>query len=79
MGKCIKCGTHIDDKYKYCQSCNNAFAKDNALIEIAKTLKQINWNLGLRNEFVKQQDPELWEKIRKDWKAKNSDPDLDNA
>jgi len=78
MGKCIKCGTHIDDKYKYCQSCNNAFAKDNALIEISKTLKQLNWNLGLIGEFKKQQNPELWDTIKADWKKRNKDEDLND-
>lgn len=65
-----KCGNKIDEKYKYCITCNTEFGKDNALIEIAKTLKQMNWNLGLRNEFIKQENPEKWEAIEKDWKEK---------
>ncbi len=77
MKKCLKCEAKIDEKYKYCQKCNNQFGKDNAMIEISKTLKQINWNLGLRNEFYKQQNPELWDKIKADWKKRNKDPDLD--
>ena len=80
MKNCLNfkaCGNRIDEKYKYCQSCNGQYAKDNALIEISKTLKQINWNIGMRNAFIKQQDPDLWNKIQKEWKEKNKDPDLD--
>jgi len=77
MGKCEKCGKQIDDRYKYCQKCNSDFARENAITEIAKTLKQINWNLGIRNEFMKRTNPELWEQIQKEWKEKNTDPDLD--
>lgn len=72
MGKCLNCGTQIDDKYKYCQKCNNQYGKDNALIEIAKTLKQMNWNLGLKNEFTKRTNPKLWKEIEKEWKKKEN-------
>lgn len=72
------CGNRIDEKYKYCQKCNGQYAKDNALIEISKTLRKMNWNLGLRNEFVKQSNPELWNKIKADWKKLNKDEDLNN-
>ncbi len=74
-----KCKNMCGEKYKYCQQCNNQFGKDNAIVEISKTLKQMNWNLGMRNEFMKQTNPELWNKIQKEWKEKNKDPDLDNA
>ncbi len=65
-----RCGKMRGDSYDYCRDCNNQFGKDNAIIEIAKTLKQINWNLGLRNEFYKQENPKKWEAIEKDWKEK---------
>ena len=65
-----KCENKIEEKYTYCMDCNTKYAKDNALTEISKTLKQINWNLGLRNEFYKQENPKKWEAIEKDWKEK---------
>lgn len=77
MKPCEKCGTPIDEKYKYCQACNKAFAGDNAIININKnleaineTLDKINWNLGLKNEFFKQTNPALWDKIEKSWLEK---------
>lgn len=70
MGRCEKCAIKIDDKYKYCQDCNNKFAKDNSFLEIAQALKYINQNLGLRNEFLKRQNPKMWEEIQADWKKK---------
>ncbi len=81
MKKCknfAKCNNKIDEKYTYCMDCNTKFAKDNALTEISKTLKQINWNIGLIGEFKKQENPEKWNAIKADWEKKNKDSDLDN-
>lgn len=73
-----KCGNKIDEKYIYCLDCNTNFAKDNALVDIARSIKQLNWNIGLMAEFKKQSNPKLWNKIKADWKKKNNDPDLEN-
>ena len=54
MAKCESCGVLIDDKYKYCSSCMNAWKADQKVNvssgqvfnEIAMYLKQLNWNVG---------------------------------
>lgn len=79
MNECQQCGAKVDEKYKYCQQCNTIFGAANSLSEISKVLKKINWNIGLRNEFMKRKDETTWNAIRKEWKEKNKDPDLDNA
>ncbi len=76
-----KCGMKCGDGYDYCQKCNASFGVDNAIVEISKTLKQMNWNLGLRNEFAKRTNPKLWDEIEKEWKdkaKKNEEDEEDN-
>ena len=83
MKKCenfSKCKQMIDEKYRFCQTCNSEYAKNNAetdkakaINKIANILEKMNWNIGLKNEFTKRSNPELWKQIEQEWQAKKEE------
>lgn len=69
MGKCIHCGTPIDDCYKFCLLCSQknkakvSEQKEEPMKEIIQQLKFLNWNLGaIRGILTK--DKKLVKKIK---------------
>jgi len=52
MGKCEKCGVDIDDRYKFCLKCKDS-GGDKVMVDIAKTLEHINWNLGIMQKCMR--------------------------
>ena len=79
MGICEKCGTEIDNQYKYCLKCLNdikAANKDVSNKELITALGQINNNLYyLRRATAlllkdKYKTEIVWDKTKKDFVEK---------
>ena len=75
------CTKRIDDKYNYCLQHMTYIKKENSQSDnfsrIAKSLEQLNWNIGFICEIEKRNNPELAKKIQTDWDSKKKEKEDD--